>query len=650
MFKKITLFYLLLFVNFNVVASEFEDLPQSSSSIYPQYISFRKENTRGGWSNYDQWRRGVEGSIAVNRKFVSEEVEVDPRTAGWAVKWAGEGNNNLTLLHLNGEQRQVVSYPEVLDRYFPGHWIYEAGTTIVDKISSTDVEVIVDDSSIFTTKGYVNRRTTPFTWYAQHVVIVHLDESGNRDWYNCEFATIKAVDHDCNKITIKRATINSTPKKFDAGSYIAPISGDVWGGEVMLYYNFSTDCPKDEDGQTAAQLYSAEIGGWFEEGGPLGGFSGVAFDVNYFDSAQKHPRWDTNNDGVADGGWVDGVNCWRDGDWQFLKMVREQLGPDRLITCDGHHPHNQQAVGVLNGIESEGLVQHNDAWRGISRAFNTHIYWRDMNPLSSEFRYTAMKYMNPDDMKNVSRLSRFQVAVSSCLEAYVTTNILSEGVVGRDFLPEEYRENGAFGGVRGGIVRVAKEGEDWFSSLVNNPLSLAKGDNCECIFEDNKLRVRSLPANRDSVMRFRIKNIDIPKGDVTLFVKTKAVDPLEGFTKSDFVPRIMWLTISGLPEIKNQTERTAHHNIYGLFGTHRTEDISYYFRNRIDDGAGEIEIVVQGRGEVEIESIELYQASDIIMRRFENVTIIANPSLDEQSVECDGRRYIVPAVDAIFVK
>ena len=90
-------------------------------------------------------------------------------------------------------------------------------------------------------------------------------------------------------------------------------------------------------------------------------------------------------------------NVWREGDWGFLRKLRQALGNNHLITCDGQHEENQQAVGVLDGIESEGLVQHNDGFRGFSRTVNTHLYWQQNSAREHDFRYVVLKLMDKND-------------------------------------------------------------------------------------------------------------------------------------------------------------------------------------------------------------------------------------------------------------
>ena len=100
------------------------------------------------------------------------------------------------------------------------------------------------------------------------------------------------------------------------------------------------------------------------------------------------------------------------------------MGQNFIITCDGQHPINQQAVGVLNGIESEGLVQHNDGWRGFSRTVNTHLYWDKFNPLSPQFRYVVLKLMDGNDQHHAERLRRFGVATALSGGLHYSTRFL----------------------------------------------------------------------------------------------------------------------------------------------------------------------------------------------------------------------------------
>ena len=94
---------------------------------YPKVLVFRGDaakhsRTEVAWHNYvSKWD-------GCNKKFISEELNIDPQVADWARKLLKVHPEKLVLWHLNGEARQARKYQEVLDRYFPGHWAYFAGT------------------------------------------------------------------------------------------------------------------------------------------------------------------------------------------------------------------------------------------------------------------------------------------------------------------------------------------------------------------------------------------------------------------------------------------------------------------------------------------------------------------------------------------
>ncbi|MGE4489969.1 MAG: hypothetical protein AB7E95_10550, partial [Kiritimatiellales bacterium] len=389
---------------------------------YPQFLAFRGEMSRVSHSSYEAWCESVRGASGVIRKFMPEELpKIYPEAAAWADRYVQEHPEQLMMLHLNGESRQVMDNPAVHQRYFPGHWVYEPGLELVRSIGPEDTEITVRDASPFNAEAYLDRhrRDGKKFWFHQHVILVPLDENGRRLWTESEYVIVQRVDRENNVLTVDRGQIFSTARSFNVGrTAIAPLAAGVWGGAPMWYYNLSSTCPRDPAGRAAADVFLNEITAWFSSSGPLAHFNGIAFDVNYW--KVRDPKWDTDGDGTADAGLIDGTNVWREGDWTFLKQLRQALGADRLITCDGQHPQNQQAVGVLDGIESEGLVQHNDGFRGFSRTVNTHLYWRQNNTRQHDFRYIVLKLMDANDEARGDQLRRFATATACCLEAFVT--------------------------------------------------------------------------------------------------------------------------------------------------------------------------------------------------------------------------------------
>ena len=55
---------------------------------------------------------------------------------------------------------------------------------------------------------------------------------------------------------------------------------------------------------------------------------GIAFDVQYWEIS---PNFDTDLDGIADGGMIDGQPRWAQGVYEYSKSIREHFGDDFII-------------------------------------------------------------------------------------------------------------------------------------------------------------------------------------------------------------------------------------------------------------------------------------------------------------------------------
>ena len=640
----------------SAAAQPWKDLPAKEAfaeRVYPRYFTFRGEMSRPTHTNYQVWWEAFGDASGLMRKLAFEEIPINPNTPEWANRYAKEHPEKLVMIHLNGEARQVSKFPDVLKRYFPGHWVYQPGSMAVGAISAKDKEIAVRNAKPFTLNGYIDRRTTPRSYLPQRVIIVRVNAQGQKLWYESEYATVKAVDYDRGTITLERGQYFTKPLSYAAGeAYIAPIAGGLWGEDVMWYYNLSTACPRDRNGKQAADVFADEICSWFSPKGVLRNVQGIAFDVNYFNVEERGDKWDTDNDGKADGGWsATGENLWREGDWKFLSGLRQRLGRDFILSADAQHPTNQQAVGVMDGMESEGLVQHDDMWRGFSRAVNTHLYWKAHNTSRYDYRYVVLKLNGPDE-QNPEQMRRFGAAAACCLEAYVTNPM------DRNFMPEQFRAPGALGGAQGELIRCARQGEDLLALEGEALRSRIDAPGCEVSVRDGKVYLKAKAGTGERNLKFSIREVDLPAGDLTFFLEARAVDPLEGFTQEDRVPRIVWLRPRTLPDYGEGSHRNDYFtSIYGLMGVQSPEMMSYYFRD-VAAGPQPVDVEVSGCGEIELSRLELYHEPDVIARRFDRGVVVVNPSQHEVTVEVSALfpslenlpdQTVVPAVDAAFI-
>jgi hypothetical protein len=603
--------------------------------------------------DYAAWCDSVRGASGVIRKFMPEELtRIHPESVGWASGYAAEHPESLMLLHLNGESRQVLDFPDVHERYFPGHWVHEPGALLAGSVGPGDTVLQVQDARPFKIKAYINReRDGDKSWFPHHIILVPMDSDGNRLWYESEYAIVKSADYERNTLTVDRGQIFSKARAFKSEqTYVAPLAAGVWGGKPMWFYNLSSACPPDRNGRNAADVFVDEIAGWVSPGGPLTNFNGIAFDVNYW--VARTPLWDTDNDGQSDGGLIAGRNVWRDGDWIFLQRLRQALGDNRLITCDAQHEGNQQAVGVLDGIESEGLVQHNDGFRGFSRTVNTHLYWQQNNTREQAFRYVVLKLMDQNDEARGDQLRRFGTATACCLQAFVTGT-------GKTFLPAEFSVPGSLGFPDGELIRPAQRSPDLLAET--DLLQRLQGDSCSIRRKDGRLLITAEPA-KDPLqpMTVTLKNLKVPPGDLTVFVTMEALDPLEGFTPDDRVPRLVRAEFSKVPDYgEGRKVNEFYAKLYGYIGTHGPSVVSFYLR-RPGCGAELMDITfqIEGRGRAALHSITAHSAPDVLVRAFDHGIVAVNPALESVTVPVAAlfpgisglpESLVIPALDAQFV-
>lgn len=83
---------------------------------YPVYLAFRGEMNRLTRTDSRAWVESVDSAAGFMKKFISEELEIDPQMAARANGYAAAHPDKLALLHLNGEARRIWGHPEVLER------------------------------------------------------------------------------------------------------------------------------------------------------------------------------------------------------------------------------------------------------------------------------------------------------------------------------------------------------------------------------------------------------------------------------------------------------------------------------------------------------------------------------------------------------
>lgn len=605
---------------------------EALSAGFPRTLFFRGDKYASD-KNYEHWDSAHIQYNGVTKKYLTEEVDMQPHVAEFANQFAKNHPEKLMLVHLNGEQIASKS-KEVHEKYFPGHWVYEEATSLRQDIEPTDSVLQLASAEAFEQDAYTIRAGGRSVAKRPHdVLLVKLDEHGKRRWDESEYATVKEVDYENNTVTVERGRYYSKPLSFSKGTtHVAPVAGNGWAGNLLWFYNLSSDCPKDQNGETAGDIFLKEIIGWFAADGELRELDGIGFDVCYF-SATHHPEWDTNNDGVADAGIIDGKDTWRIGNWKFMQDLRNSFGSEFIITADGWRDEMQRAVGVLNGMESEGLCRYNDGFRQITRTLNQHTYWNLHNSTKYQFSYITTKLKNPVDAEISTQLKRMGMGVACGLGvAYTESN-----------QPEVYggslNERNWMGLPVSELKYLAKDTRDLFDgtgiSMDDQFIMQFDLEDTDYKVENSTLLIKGKNESPYVNMSIAGPEIMLPEGeDLMVCFEAKALEGYYDLEAPNRVPRKINIKVNGEPlsVLPRETSKdiAMHNNLAGFMGTPGFTPMNFYFRNigRADIPV-KIILEVEEQGEFAIRNFTAHAAPCTMARAFENAVVLINPSYDD---------------------
>lgn len=617
--------------------------PKLFSGKHPHLIAFRGEMIGPTHRSYQTWSEDLRGHSAVIRKFWDEEIDYKPETVEWARRYMKEHPEVSFLWHLNAETRVAHDKPEVLEKYFPGHWALHAGVTIDRAVPGDQTAFRVSNPKIFKEVGFVDRKSG--TESPQDLVIVGRDADGGLDWSRCEYATIATVDEKDGSVTVQRGRYGSKALAYgEGGIYIAPIIGSVWAGNRLWFYNHSTTCPRDAAGKNASDVFLGEILAKLDpETGDLRGFDGIAFDIMYW--IARVPGMDIDNDGVADGkGIVDGRQVWRDGMLDWLTRLRKAVGPDFLLVSDSGFDKHQRAVGLLNGMEAEGFPFHHDAFRSFSTPINHFAYWKTYGAKEREFNFAAIKYKEPKDLPKATQYARFATGAVTCLDLFATRYTVRDG---RELVPIDELTAGLrnepqwLGKIAGPLWREEDFAPDLLdgegTALTETFLSkLEVEGGRHSVEDDGILRLRGTADDPHQPIRLTLPDLPRPKGDVVLRLDVRSQAPLAPELAGTPFPRMLSVRVDGLPDYPEASRGNRFFNdLGGAFGTPGFINQRFYFRD-LDEAEGEtitLHLTFEDQGAVDLKSLRLLAGSQVMAREFENGVVLVNPSFDPKTFD-----------------
>lgn len=587
---------------------------------YPKAFFFRTPERPYICGSYEEWSKEMLRLDGVFMKAQSEELcrERALILAYYGNRFALENPSKMVVLHYNGRGRDIYFDGE---EYFAGHWIYAPGTVPTEDFDEKSEWINVENSDCFQ-MGYGLQQANK----NDDVVIVPIDANGNKCWEEAEQTTIIAKRK--GMIKLARGRYGTKARPFKKGrTYIAPhISEGPWGGNnnnLLWYYNYSTACPRDKYGRTASDVLSEELAKKFSEDGYLHSFHGIEFDIAPFDVTRPVQKrmLDVNNDGLGDGGIIDGINVYGAGVHQFYLKLREKLGSKRLIMADGVVSDCQRATFVLNGAEAEGLsYPHKDYYfNELSRSINVLSYW------TRHFQEPGFSYITQKEQgapQNYDKYGRMRVvtAMAICLgigiNSFATYPKTSEYEISipDEFLGGTLQQRAWLGKPLGKMQHLYLEG----NLLEGKSIPLIKGN--------------SLP-NEDEVYYLRgVENPGVNGNDFTIQLEAKALKTMKGQHVN--TPRHIYIEVLGGDKSKDSQWLTRKQ--MGVVGVADFNSSIFFFRD-LGKGIYDFKITIEGEGEVDIKNITAHNQPFVFYRNFENGCVIGN--LSAKTIDFDLQRY-----------
>ena len=582
--------------------------------------------------SYERWERTFERLMGIEGKVLEEEVPGRSiRNIDFFTRFKNRHSQQLVLLHFNGNARDP-RYES--SRFFAGHWVYYNGAKILSDVPAEEGEtdIRVDKPGLF--KVDMGR----YRDQNEDIGLCVLDAEGKPDWRRSEQVQLVSVDTKNKTIRVRRGCYGTMPRAFQAGTGYAAahVTEGPWGNQshLLWYYNYSTRCPRDEQGQVCADVLVEHLAELFGPHGALAAFDGLEFDVLKWScgGGLKGRGADCDADGQADAGIHDGLNLYGAGVIEFCRQLRDRLGDGRLILADGMGLNNQRAFGILNGIESEGWPHLSDHtihdWSG---GLNRHFFW-DKNARPPVFNYINHKFNMPSGQPGVMKQAdvpfsthRLVFAVAAFTNSAICYSFApandAGGLLG---IWDEFRMGieiklGWLGKPLGPAVRMAMRTTDLLGGggapIAADILPRFTGGAVQFELSDGVLKVSPVDM-KTSEIRFRLNGIRCSGADLLVSVTARG-DAMRGYPAE--AARLMYVgacTSGGQVEKNNRFMTWVNGDAF---------DSSFYFSN-IDSPEVDLEFTVEGSEPVLICGIKAYAHPDVIYREFQNGLVLANPA------------------------
>ena len=361
---------------------------------FPLVAKFRSP-PRNKQNNYKQW---VDAQLMPGEHAVDVQTNVlrfEPGNWPYANRFAQEhpGTVLLSTWRAAGGVPQGADYPgdplALSAISFPGHWVTAPGTLLSAGIRASSTTLRVRSTE--------NMERGP-------ALLVEVDSVGNERWNRFEYVLITSVG---NRVVKVKRKYNGSPaaRAFSRSTAVRPLPWDRRSRTdyVVWFFDFTKYCPRDRSGRTAADIIAKEMLDPMKPGGPLDRIGGIDLASGPLTAPPENADYDRD-------GRVDSESVYYEGIEAFYGRIRDVLGPHRYLTTS----LDCKYVGLLNGVNQEGLAGPRDPWNQVAATVNNVLAWRKLSPLPMLSLAFQQYYSGREKYLRV-QLQRFLVGYSACL-------------------------------------------------------------------------------------------------------------------------------------------------------------------------------------------------------------------------------------------
>jgi|GEM_PF-5891189 len=621
----------------------------------PRFHSFRSDSK--GLRGYESAViNGHAKTLGAAPKMWNEELSMSAVNLPIMQRMGEEFPNKLILNHFNANS--MKGQFSLKDYFSSAHFRYYAGSSTTANLRANEETIMMEDTSNFLSEssrriGQKNRRSPEREAklegliYNDVIVIVPVFPNGLKDWKNSEFAVIKEIKPD--RLIVSRGHFDTTPKNFRAGSYVAPsmtANGYIGEDDTLFRYNYSADCPKDENGMNCGDAMVKMFSDFFSRGGDGERFHGIMTDIwpwslgtpneiihdtNQIDTEFRLGRnerlVDANVDGIGDNGYdANGVNAFSLGVYDTARKLRKAFGDEFIFTADGNSPSWPRITAFSNGTESEGLSWHSDGdYRRWANNLNIYPYWLERVQAKYPFLTIIPKVKVPEDAPHGEdhyKYTRQRLAWAVC----AILEVANAGQDETEFTKGDEMEIGWLGKPVGPIIRPAMSSPDLLRgagvSLSTSFMNKWSSEQADILKNGNGLTIRHKTKDKGLAyekMSFALNDITIPEGDL-FFQFELMMEPFTYFPAD--VNRYITVTVDGN---KNRPDFSKLRWQYATADRSGYRRVAFYCQSA---GPATVTINIEAEGvePLYIKNFTVHSAQDVLYREFEGGVVLANPS------------------------